>query len=30
MRYIDPVVQVSGGTCYGFDFKNGKYDQHRN
>ena len=26
MRTIDPVVQVSGGTCYGFDFKNGKYD----
>lgn len=26
MRSIDPVVQVSGGTCYGFDFKNGKYD----
>lgn len=26
MRSIDPVVQVSGGTCNGFDFKNGKYD----
>lgn len=25
-RSIDPVVQVSGGTGYGFDFKNGRYD----
>lgn len=26
LRTIDPIVQVSGGTRQGFDFKNGKYD----